>query len=152
MVLGKLRIPHIIGMIFAGIIIGEHGFNILERDSSFELFGKVGLYYIMFLAGLEMDLDDFKKNSSKGIVFGLLTFIIPMVLGIWSSMEMLGFGVATICPAGEHVRIPYPCSLPHHKQIRAFKTQKRKYYGGRYCYYGGACADSACRNKRHVQG
>ena len=53
MVLGRLRIPHIIGMILAGVVIGEHGFNILARDSSFELFGKVGLYYIMFLAGLE---------------------------------------------------------------------------------------------------
>lgn len=50
--LNKLRIPHIIGMILAGLVIGEHGFNILVRDSSFELFGKVGLYYIMFLANL----------------------------------------------------------------------------------------------------
>ena len=47
--LNKLRIPHIIGMILAGLAVGEHGFNILARDSSFELFGKVGLYYIMFL-------------------------------------------------------------------------------------------------------
>ena len=59
MILGKLRIPHIIGMILAGVVVGEYGFNILERDSSFELFGKVGLLYIMFLAGLEMDMDDF---------------------------------------------------------------------------------------------
>ena len=50
--LGRLRIPHIIGMILAGVVIGQYGFNILERDSSFELFGKVGIYYIMFLAGL----------------------------------------------------------------------------------------------------
>lgn len=112
MILEKLRIPHIIGMIFAGIIIGEHGFNILERDSSFELFGKVGLYYIMFLAGLEMDLDDFKKNSTKGIVFGLLTFVIPMLLGIWSSMELLGFGVTTsvllASMYASHTLIAYP--------------------------------------------
>lgn len=52
LLLGKLRIPHIIGMILAGVAIGEFGFNILERDSSFELFGRVGLFYIMFLAGL----------------------------------------------------------------------------------------------------
>ena len=51
-ILERLRIPHIIGMILAGVLLGEHGFNILARDSSFELFGKVGLYYIMFLAGL----------------------------------------------------------------------------------------------------
>ena len=89
MILGRLRIPHIIGMILAGVLVGKYGFNILERDSSFELFGKVGLYYIMFLAGLEMDMDDFKKNKTKGLVFGLFTFLIPMALGIWSSICLL---------------------------------------------------------------
>ena len=112
MVLERLHIPHIIGMILAGVVIGEHGFNILERDSSFELFGKVGLYYIMFLAGLEMDMEDFKKNKSKGIVFGLLTFIIPMVLGTWSSMELLGFGLTTsillASMYASHTLVAYP--------------------------------------------
>lgn len=112
MVLERLHIPHIIGMILAGVAIGEYGFNILERDSSFELFGKVGLYYIMFLAGLEMDMEDFKKNKSKGIVFGLLTFIIPMGLGIWSSMEFLGFGLTTAILLASmyasHTLITYP--------------------------------------------
>ena len=65
MILGRLHIPHIIGMILAGVLIGEHGFHVLDRDSSFELFGKVGLYYIMFLAGLEMDMEDFKKNPDE---------------------------------------------------------------------------------------
>ena len=60
--LGRLRIPHIIGMILAGVIVGKYGLNILERDSSFELFGKVGTYYIMFLAGLEMDLENLTKE------------------------------------------------------------------------------------------
>ena len=81
MILGRLHIPHIIGMILAGVLIGEHGFHVLDRDSSFELFGKVGLYYIMFLAGLEMDMEDFKKNRTKSFVFGWLTFLIPMALG-----------------------------------------------------------------------
>lgn len=112
MILERLRIPHIIGMILAGVAIGEHGFNILERDSSFELFGKVGLYYIMFLAGLEMDMEDFKKNKSKGVVFGLLTFIIPMGLGIWSGMEILGFGLTTsillASMYASHTLITYP--------------------------------------------
>lgn len=111
-ILERLRIPHIIGMIIAGIFIGEHGFNILERDSSFELFGKVGLYYIMFLAGLEMDMEDFKKNKTKGIVFGILTFLIPMGLGIWSSMELLGFGLTTsvllASMYASHTLIAYP--------------------------------------------
>ena len=56
-IMSKLRIPHIIGMVLAGVLVGQHGLNILERDESFELFGRVGLFYIMFLAGLEMDME-----------------------------------------------------------------------------------------------
>lgn len=112
MILGRLRIPHIIGMILAGVVVGKYGFNILERDSSFELFGKVGLYYIMFLAGLEMDMDDFKKNRTKGLVFGLFTFLIPMGLGIWSSMSMLHYGFLTsvllASMYASHTLIAYP--------------------------------------------
>lgn len=110
--LGRLRIPHIIGMILAGVVIGEHGFNILLRDSSFELFGKVGLYYIMFLAGLEMDMEDFKKNRMKGVVFGCLTFSIPMIIGIWSGINLLEYGVTTAVLLASmyasHTLIAYP--------------------------------------------
>ena len=112
MILGRLRIPHIIGMILAGVVVGKYGFNILERDSSFELFGKVGLYYIMFLPGLEMDMDDFKKNRTKGLVFGMFTFLIPMGLGIWSSMSMLNYGFLTsvllASMYASHTLIAYP--------------------------------------------
>ena len=111
-VMAKLRIPHIIGMILAGVVIGEHGFNILERDSSFELFGKVGLLYIMFLAGLEMDMDDFKKNKTKGLVFGFWTFMIPMALGISSSMWLLDYPLVTsvllASMYASHTLIAYP--------------------------------------------
>ena len=93
--LERLRIPHIIGMILAGIVIGEHGFNILARDSSFELFGKVGLYYIMFLAGLEMNMEDFKSIRVKATVLGLLAFIFPLVIGVWTNLNLLGYGLIT---------------------------------------------------------
>ena len=79
-VMGKLRIPHIIGMVLAGVIVGEYGLNILKRDDSFELFGRVGLYYIMFLAALEMDSSALKRDKYRFIVFGLATFIIPFIL------------------------------------------------------------------------
>ncbi|MCC8154188.1 MAG: cation:proton antiporter [Tannerellaceae bacterium] len=112
MLLGRLRIPHIIGMILAGVLIGEDGLNILARDSSFELFGRVGLYYIMFLAGLEMDMEDFKKNRIKSLVFGLFTFSIPMVLGVWSSMELLHYNLTTsillASMYASHTLIAYP--------------------------------------------
>lgn len=110
--LDRLHIPHIIGMILAGVLIGGHGFNILERDSSFELFGKVGLYYIMFLAGLEMDMADFKKNKKKAFVFGLITFMIPTVLGIFSNMTILNYGIVTsillASMFASHTLVSYP--------------------------------------------
>src|ERR671912_2849642 len=89
--LNKLKIPHIIGLIVAGVIIGPYGFNLLLRDSSIVLFGTVGLLYIMFTAGLEIDLEEFRKNRIKSFVFGLFTFIVPMVLGTFSIHYIFGF-------------------------------------------------------------
>lgn len=110
--LSRLRIPHIIGMILAGVMIGEHGFNILVRDSSFELFGKVGLYYIMFLAGLEMNMEDFKSIRTKAIVLGLLAFIIPITLGFFSNVFILKYGFITsvllASMYASHTLISYP--------------------------------------------
>ena len=87
--LNRFRIPHIIGLIIAGIIIGPHGFNILERDSSFEIFGQVGILYLMFLAGIEMDIFSLIRNRKPGTIFGLLTFGVPMVLGTVASHYLL---------------------------------------------------------------
>jgi len=91
----RIKIPHLLGMIIAGIVIGPNGFNILARDSSIILSGTAGLLYIMFLAGLEIDLTEFKKNSSKSILFGLYTFIIPMLLGTLSGLYLLNFSLLT---------------------------------------------------------
>ena len=85
LLLNKIRIPHLLGLIIAGAVIGPFGFNLMERDSSIVLTGTIGLLYIMFLAGLEIDIADFKKNSGRSLIFGLFTFCIPMVLGILAS-------------------------------------------------------------------
>ena len=87
--LNKFRIPHIIGLIIAGIIIGPHGLNLLARDSSFEIFGQVGILYLMFLAGIEMDIFSLIRNRKPGTIFGLLTFGVPMVLGTVASHYLL---------------------------------------------------------------
>jgi len=93
--LNRIKIPQLIGLIMAGAIIGPNGINLLERDSSVVLFGTVGLLYIMFLAGLEVDMADFKKNSNKSIVFGLYTFLIPMALGTLTGLYLLDFSLPT---------------------------------------------------------
>ena len=86
LIFNKLRLPHIIGMILAGLLIGPNGFNILERDDSFELFGKVGLYYIMFLASLEINMQEMKQAKGGALLMGLAVFAIPIALGMATNM------------------------------------------------------------------
>ena len=104
-IMGKLRIPHIIGMVLAGIVVGKYGLNILERDSSFELFGKVGLYYIMFLAAL-------KKNKSRLLIYGLLTCFIPFTLTYFMSIHLLHYSTKASlllsCIMASNTLIAYP--------------------------------------------
>ena len=111
-IMGKLRIPHIIGMVLAGVLIGKYGLNILERDSSFELFGKVGLLYIMFLAGLEMDLESVKKNSKKFLIFGLLTCLVPLIMTYFMAMWLLDYSAQASfllgCIMASNTLIAYP--------------------------------------------
>ncbi len=95
LLLDRLRIPHILGLIMAGALIGEHGLNLLERDSGIVMSGTAGLLYIMFLAGLEIDINEFVKNRWKSIVFGLYTFIIPMVLGTLAGLYLLDYSMMT---------------------------------------------------------
>ena len=111
-IMGKLRIPHIIGMVLAGVAVGKYGFNILSRDDSFELFGKVGLYYIMFLASLEMDMEGVKRNSRRFGVFGLLTFGVPFILTYVASITILHYSTfASLllgCIMASNTLIAYP--------------------------------------------
>ncbi|MEZ5105224.1 MAG: cation:proton antiporter [Draconibacterium sp.] len=110
--LNKLKIPHILGLIIAGAIVGPNGFNLLLRDSGIILSGTAGLLYIMFLAGLEIDLADFRKNSSKSLLFGFYTFLIPMLLGIFTGVYLLNFSILTsvllASMFASHTLIAYP--------------------------------------------
>ena len=110
--LNRIRVPHIIGLIIAGVIIGPNGLNLLARDSSFEIFGNVGILYLMFLAGLEIDMYDFKKSKKDGIIFGLYTFLIPMILGTAISYYTLHLNLMTsillASMYASHTLIAYP--------------------------------------------
>ena len=111
-VMGKLRIPHIIGMVLAGVAVGQYGLNILVRDDSFELFGKVGLYYIMFLASLEMDIEGVRRNKGRFGVFGLLTFAVPSVMTYVACITVLHYSVLASlllgCIMASNTLIGYP--------------------------------------------
>ncbi len=112
LLLNKLKIPHLLGLIIAGAVIGPNGLNLILRDSSMELFGMAGILYIMFLSGLELDMKDFKKNSYRSAVFGLYTFCIPLLFGILAGYYLLGFSIySSILLAGlfaSQTLIAYP--------------------------------------------
>jgi Kef-type K+ transport system membrane component KefB len=111
-ILNRIRVPGIIGLILAGLAVGPNGFNILLRDQGIVLFGTVGLLYIMFLAGLEIDMNDFKKNRNKSMVFGALTFLVPMILASIVAFYVLHFSlISSILLASmlaSHTLLAYP--------------------------------------------
>ncbi|MCO6148901.1 cation:proton antiporter [Flavobacterium sp. NRK1] len=95
LVLNKIKIPHLLGLLIAGAVVGPNGLNILSRDSSVVVTGTTGLLYIMFLAGLEIDMGDFKKNKWKSITFSFYTFTAPFVLGLAGGYYILKFSLLT---------------------------------------------------------
>lgn len=110
--LRRLNIPGIIGLIIAGVIIGPYGFNILEKNSAIDLFSTIGLLYIMFIAGLELDLNDFKSNRNKSFLFGFFTFIIPLGIGFPVCYYLLGYdfnaSFLTASMFATHTLVAYP--------------------------------------------
>ncbi len=112
LLLNKIKVPHLLGLIIAGAVIGPNGFNVLARDSSIVVTGTTGLLYIMFLAGLEIDMGDFKKNKWKSLTFGIYTFMVPFVLGYLGAYNILHFSVLTsvlfASLFSSHTLIAYP--------------------------------------------
>ncbi len=110
--LGRLKIPSIIGFILMGIVIGKHGFNIISHDSGIKLFETIGLLYLMFIAGLEIDLNEFIKNKIKGLVFGILTVLIPILFGFSVFYWVLNYSLAASILIGgifaSHTIVTYP--------------------------------------------
>lgn len=95
LLLNKIKVPHLLGLLVAGAIVGPYGFNMLSRDSSVVVTGTTGLLYIMFLAGLEIDMGDFKKNKWKSITFSIYTFLAPFILGFIGGYYVLNFSLST---------------------------------------------------------
>lgn len=112
LLLNRLKIPHIVGMIVAGVVIGPYGLDVLQADSSFAIFGQVGLLYLMFLAGLEIDMYHLRLNLRRGLLFGVLTLVIPLVAGVLTSVWLLRLGWLTSSLLGamyaSHTLISYP--------------------------------------------
>ncbi|MCB0773225.1 MAG: cation:proton antiporter [Flavobacteriales bacterium] len=110
--LKRLNIPGIIGLIISGVAIGPHGLNVLDNNSAIQLFSTIGLLYIMFIAGLELDLNEFKANRNKSLAFGLFTFSIPLALGFPVMHYLLGYdfnaSLLTASMFATHTLVAYP--------------------------------------------
>lgn len=108
----KLKVPHVVGLILVGVAVGPYGFNLLARDASFEIFGQVGILYLMFLAAAEIDMYHLRRNWKLGGIFGLLTFVIPMGVGIPVTHYLLGASwlssVLISSMFASHTLITYP--------------------------------------------
>ncbi|MBM7648283.1 Kef-type K+ transport system membrane component KefB [Bacillus ectoiniformans] len=111
LIMNKLRIPGIIGPIVAGIIIGPNGFGLLALDETIKLLGAVGLLFIIFIAGLELDIDGFKRYRHRSILFGLLSFFIPLIFGTAIGLYVeFGWAAAILLGSilGSHTLLGYP--------------------------------------------
>lgn len=108
----RLKIPNIVGLILAGVVIGPYGFNLLARDASFAIFGQVGILYLMFLAAVEIDMYHLRQNYRQGSLFGALTFLLPMAVGIPLTRYVLhtGWDTAVLISSmyASHTLISYP--------------------------------------------
>ena len=112
LLLNKIKVPHLLGLLIAGAVVGPNGLNLLSRDSSVVVTGTTGLLYIMFLAGLEIDMGDFKKNMGKSITFTVFTFAVPFILGLIGGYYVLHFPMLTsvlfASLFSSHTLISYP--------------------------------------------
>ncbi|MDD4013812.1 MAG: cation:proton antiporter, partial [Candidatus Omnitrophica bacterium] len=111
-VFARMKMPGIVGLIVSGVIVGPHALGILRPEGSMYLFSSVGMIYIMFLAGLEINLHEFARQKKFSLIFGFLTFSIPMVVGTLGSRSLFGFSwptaVLLASMFASHTLIPYP--------------------------------------------
>lgn len=112
LLLKRLKIPGIIGLIISGVIIGPNGLGVLDKTVAIDLFSVIGLLYIMFIAGLELDMNDFNKNKYKSVLFGFYTFIFPFIIGLFTCRYALGYdwlaSTLTASMFSTHTLLAYP--------------------------------------------
>ena len=111
--LRRLNVPSVIGLILAGVMVGPHGLNWIDNaNAGVEMFSTIGLLYIMFIVGLELDLNEFTKNRNKSLGFGFYTFIIPLIIGFPVCHYILGYdfntSFLTASMFSTHTLVTYP--------------------------------------------
>ncbi|MEI2577729.1 cation:proton antiporter domain-containing protein [Scytonema sp. PRP1] len=88
----RLKLPGLLGLLAAGVVLGPHGFHLLNNESeTLKLLSGIGLIYLMFVAGLEIDMEQFERTKHRSIGFGTFTFLVPLIVGTIVG-RMFGFG------------------------------------------------------------
>ncbi|PMB51679.1 sodium:proton antiporter [Fischerella thermalis CCMEE 5201] len=108
----RIRLPGLVGLLIAGVVLGENGLNLLNSESeTIKLLSEIGKVYLMFVAGLEIDLGQFRKTKNRSIGFGSLTFLVPLIAGVivgrlfnfsWNTSVLIGSLLAS------HTLLAYP--------------------------------------------
>lgn len=108
----KLRLPGIVGLLAAGVVLGSNGLQLLNNDSdTMKLLSDIGLVYLMFVAGLEVDMEQFRRTRNRSIGFGSFTFLVPLIMGVlvgrlfnfdWNASLLIGSLFAS------HTLLAYP--------------------------------------------
>ena len=111
-ILRKIRIPGIIGLIISGIIIGPAGFNIIEKNQAIDLFATIGMLFLMFIAGLDLDQQQFRRTKYKSMLFGFLTYTIPFGIGLPVCYFLLDYNLISSLMISNmfatHTMVSYP--------------------------------------------
>lgn len=108
----KLKIPGILGLIVSGIVIGPNGFNIIEKSNAIDLFATIGMLFLMFIAGLDLDQQQFRRTRYKSLLFGLLTYTLPFGIGLPVCYYLLNYNLITSLMISNmfatHTMVSYP--------------------------------------------
>lgn len=108
----RIKLPGLVGLLFAGVVLGSNGLGLLDAQSeTMKLLSDIGKIYLMFVAGLEIDLEEFRKTKERSLGFGMATFIVPLIVGTaiarffgmgWNASILIGSLLAS------HTLLGYP--------------------------------------------
>ncbi len=108
----RLGQPGIVGIVLLGAVLGPGGTGLVEHGDAIELLGTVGLIYLLFTVGLELDLRGFFENTGSAALFGLTSFFLPFSLGMAGAHYLFGFSLpaAALLAAvfASHTLLAYP--------------------------------------------
>jgi len=108
----KLRLPGLVGLLVVGVVLGPDGLGFLDPKSEMmKLLSDAGKIYLMFVAGMEIDLKEFRKKKNRSLAFGIATFLLPLIFGTLVG-QMFGFGLNSSILIGSliasHTLLGYP--------------------------------------------